>query len=309
MSGGKTASYPHVQALARGLSVLRALNRCENGWASIRELALATDLNRSTVRRLLETLCTEGLVRRSPSDDSFRLTRDVLGLSEGFCEDEWIARIAAPVLGDLLKKVVWPSDLLTLEGDTLLIRESTHRFSPLSFHRHMVRGRLPLLSTAAGRVYLAFCPPDERRTLIERALARSEPLPLGLDGPGAIERMLETIRRQGYGVNLGEWAEERQVAAIAAPIRRGEAVLACLNIIMLKKAVTIDDAITRHLPALLEAVAEIEAALDVSARIDDASCGSNVHCVNGSAFSISMPPPRTKIGAVETGGRASRREE
>ena len=261
MNGGTTARYRHVEALGRGLAILRALNRCEGGWGSVRELTEATGLHRSTVRRLLETLCREGLVRRSASDDSFRLTREVLTLAEGFCEDEWIARIAAPVLGDLLKKVVWPSDLLTLEGDTLLIRESTHRFSPLSFHPHMVRKRLPLLSTAAGRAYLAFCPADERRALLKRLLARQEALPLGLEGAGAIERMLEKVRRQGYGVNVGEWADERHVAAIAAPIRRRDTVVACLNIIMLKKAVSIDKAIATHLPALLDAVAEIEAAL------------------------------------------------
>lgn len=266
MNEATTEIYRPVQALGRGLAVLKALNRCEGGWASIRELADGTGLNRSTVRRLLETLCREGLVRRSASDDSFRLTREVLALSEGFCEDEWIARIAAPVLGELLKKVVWPSDLLTLEGDSLLIRESTHRFSPLSFHRNMVRARLPLLSTAAGRVYLAFCPPAERRALLGRLLAQPDALPLGLDGPAAIERMLEKVRAQGYGVNVGEWTVERHVAAIAAPIRRRGVVVACLNIIMLKKAVAIDKAIAAYLPALLEAVAEIEAALGDAVR-------------------------------------------
>lgn len=261
MTPGAIGIYKNVQALGRGLAVLRALNRAEGGWASIREIAEATGLNRSTVRRLLETLQSEDLVRRSASDDSFRLTREVLTLSEGFCEDEWIARIAAPVLGELLKKVVWPSDLLTLQGETLLIRESTHRFSPLSFHRNMVRGRLPLLTTAAGRVWLAFCPAEERRTLLDKLLARPDALPLGLDGPAAIERMLAKVRRQGYGVNVGEWQEERHVAAIAAPILHRDRIVACLNIIMLKKALAIETAIASHLPALRAAVAKIEAAL------------------------------------------------
>lgn len=259
-SQGKN-SYKHVEALSRGLSVLRALNIAEGGWASIRELAEATGLNRSTVRRLLETLQAEGLVRRSLSDDSYRLTRDVLTLSEGFTEDEWIARAAAPVLGELLQKVVWPSDLLTLQGDTLLIRESTHRFSPLSFHGNMVRGRLPLLSTAAGRAYLAFCPEEERKALLETLFRKPEILPLGLDSREAVARALEKVRLQGYAVNVGEWLDEQNVAAIAAPIFHRDKVAACLNIIMLKKAMTIEKAIELYLPALKGAIAKIESFL------------------------------------------------
>ena len=79
-------------------------------------------------------------------------------LSEGFTDDEWISQVATPVLGELLQQVVWPSDLTTLDGDAMVIRETTHRFSPLSFHRAMVRVRLPLLTTASGPAYLAFCP-------------------------------------------------------------------------------------------------------------------------------------------------------
>jgi IclR family transcriptional regulator, mhp operon transcriptional activator len=261
MAAQNDKTYKHVQALSRGLSVLRALNDAEGGWGSVRELADTTSLNRSTVRRLLETLQTEGLVRRSDSDDSYRLSRDVLTLSKGFTEDEWIARAASLVLGELLQKVVWPSDLLTLQGDTLLIRESTHRFSPLSFHGNMVRERLPLLSTAAGRAYLAFCPKEEREALLEGLLKKPEALPLGLDSPKAIVRMLDKVRSQGYGVNVGEWIDEQHVAAIAAPIFHRDKVAACLNIIMLKKAVTLETAIESYLPALKDAVAKIEAYL------------------------------------------------
>ena len=168
MSTSETVSYKRVQGLSRGLAVLRALNRLEGGWASIRELSDATGLHRTTVRRLLETLQDEGVVRRSPSDDSYRLTLEVRALSEGFHDDEWISQVATPVLGELLNQVIWPSDLATLDGLSMRIRETTHRFSPLSFHRDMVRRRLPLLSTAAGRAYLAFCPEDERTDLLSR---------------------------------------------------------------------------------------------------------------------------------------------
>src|SRR5262245_42896154 len=127
------ARYPKVEGLLRGIAVLQALNAAEGGIATANELATVTKLHRTTVRRLLETLVVDGYVRKSESDESFRLTLKVRELSEGFTDDEWISQVAAPVLGELLEKTVWPSDLTTLDGDSMIIRETTHRFSPLSF--------------------------------------------------------------------------------------------------------------------------------------------------------------------------------
>ena len=80
------AQYSHVQALSRGLALLHALNQAEQGWASIAELSAHTGLHRTTVRRLLETLQADGYVRRSASDDSYRLNLKVRQLSDGFTD-------------------------------------------------------------------------------------------------------------------------------------------------------------------------------------------------------------------------------
>ena len=255
-----TADYKRVEGLLRGLAVLRALNSDEGGWATANELAQRTNLHRTTVRRLAETLVKGGYVRRSESDESFRLTLKVRELSEGFTDDEWIAQVAAPVLGELLEQVVWPSDLTTLDGDAMIVRETTHRFSPLSFHRSMVRRRMPLLFTASGKCYLAFCPREERRNLLDLlkagdeqgALARNEPL---------VERMLKRIRSDGYATNEGDWKQESAIGAIALPIHDQGRVLACLNVVYLRRAMKSEEAARRYLPPLRAAVEKIEAGI------------------------------------------------
>ena len=50
------AIYRPIQSLVRGLSILQAINRAPDGWASIAELSKQTGLHRTTVRRMLETL-------------------------------------------------------------------------------------------------------------------------------------------------------------------------------------------------------------------------------------------------------------
>lgn len=258
--GLEDSPYKMVQGLSRGLAVLRALNQAEGGWASVRELSEATGLHRTTVRRLLETLQREGVLRRSASDDSYRLTYDVRTLSDGFREEEWISEVASPVLGELLVKVVWPSDFSTLDGIDMRVRESTHRFSPLSFHKVSVRRRLPLVTTAAGRAYLAFCGEDERLDLLDR-LAQLPDSPLKGPGRQAFMALLEQHRDTGHAYNNGEWATEQRILALALPVMHEGNVAGCINIVMLRSALTLAEARKRHLAPLRAAAQKIEESL------------------------------------------------
>lgn len=258
------ATYPHVQGLSRGLAILHAINLSPEGWASIAGLSATTGLHRTTVRRLLETLQAEGYVRRSVSDDSYRLNQKIRQLSDGFTDDEWISEIANPVLGELLQKVVWPSDLCTLDGDSMLVRETTHRFSPLSFHRAMIRQRMPVLFTSAGRAYLAYCSDEERQQVLRLLVAGNDEQANFARNRVLVEQMLEKVRRQGYSSNEGEWNLQVKIAAIAMPVRHKGAVLASINVVFLKKAMQIAEAAERYLPALRAAVEKIEAGLNES---------------------------------------------
>ena len=255
------ATYRHVQGLSRGLSILHAINLSADGWASIAELSATTGLHRTTVRRLLETLQAEGYVRRSVSDDSYRLNQKIRQLSDGFTDDEWISEVANPVLGELLQKVVWPSDLCTLDGDSMLVRETTHRFSPLSFHRAMIRQRMPVLHTSAGRAYLAWCSAEERQQILQLLVAGNDEQANFARNRVLVDQMLEKVRRQGYATNDGEWNQQIKIAAIAVPIRHNGHVLASINVVFLKKAMSLAEAVERYLPELNAAVGKIQARL------------------------------------------------
>lgn len=261
-------NYTSVRGLARGLQVLRALNAMENGRATSQQLSEATGLHRTTVRRLLETLAEERFVRRSASDDSFRLTLDVRALSEGFTDDERIATVAPPIMGQLMQRVVWPSDLTTPDGDAMIIRETTHRFSPLSFHRAMVGRRLPMLLTAAGRVYFAMCPEAEREDILEvlRSGAGGEQqLKLARDD-AYVRNLVRQTRKDGFGSNHGDWAEQRKIGALAVAIGTGGRVLASLNVIYLEQAISPGEATRRFVPELQRAAAEMVGALEKQER-------------------------------------------
>ena len=264
MQNNEQTEYKTVRGLTRGLMLLNMLNKLDVG-ASVGLLAELSGLHRTTVRRLLETLQEEGYVRRSPSDDSFRLTIKVRQLSEGFRDEQWISALAAPLLGDLLREVVWPTDVSTLDVDAMVVRETTHRFSRLSFHRAMVGRRLPLLKTASGLTWLAFCPEQERKELIEMLASRpGDDYQLARE-PLNLEAILARARKEGYGQNYRGWDQEEKIASIAVPLRSEQRVIGCLNLVYMASAMTIEQAAEKHLPALQRVAKQIEEGVESQA--------------------------------------------
>jgi IclR family mhp operon transcriptional activator len=263
MATGHTGPYASVRGLSRGLTVLKALNRMESGRGTALQLSELTGLHRTTVRRLLETLIAEGLVRRSASDDSYRLTLQVRELSEGFNDDDWISTIAAPLMGELLQRVVWPSDLTTPDGDAMIIRETTHRFSPLSFHRAMVGRRLPMLSTAAGRAYFAYCGDAEREDILNvlRSGAGGEEQAALAHNDAYVSKLVARVRADGYGWNRGDWLEQRKIGAVAVPIRHGGRVRGSLNVVYLTRALSADEAVKRFVEPLHDIARRVQETL------------------------------------------------
>ncbi|CAM3828514.1 DNA-binding transcriptional regulator [Pseudomonas sp. S 311-6] len=257
----EASSYRPIESLRRGLEILLCLNQALGGRASIKEISAATGLHRTTVRRMLETLQNEGYVRRNASDEHYSLNHKVRQLSDGFTDEDWVSEVAGQALGRLLQKAVWPSDLCTLDGDSMVVRETTHRFSPLSFHRAMIRRRLPMLFTAAGRAYLSACPSAEREEILRLLQQGNDEQARLARNPQLVAALLQKTREQGFGSNDGDWTEQARMSAIALPIHHGDRVLGCINIIFTKKAMTTREAEQRLLPALQTAVAEIESHL------------------------------------------------
>ena len=157
------ASAPMRGAL-RTLHVLRALN-VRNG-ATVVELSRDTGISRPALYRVLETLREAGYVALDLSRRHYCLTMLVRGLADGFNDEDWVTEIARPVLRRLQKSILWPVDLGTFMDNAMWIRETTRPASTLTIDRGVVGVRFPVLLSATGRAYLAFCPDDEREQIL-----------------------------------------------------------------------------------------------------------------------------------------------
>ncbi len=270
-----SAEYSRVQGLERGIEVLRALNASTGGRNSVARLSAETGLHRTTVKRLLETLKHLGIVRYLDDSNEYCLALNVLQLSEGFRDVVWIAEVARPLMRALTRKVLWPSDLMILDTDELVVRETTHGITPWSFNSRVLGIRVPLLQSSGGRAYLAFCADDERERLLNMLQKRE-----GVEGERArdavyVARVLNQTRERGFAVserreafgNLSMRFGTNRCAAIAVPIRRKGFAVASLNLVYLTRAVSTQEIIERSLPDLISTGRRIEQSL----RTDDAS--------------------------------------
>jgi IclR family transcriptional regulator, mhp operon transcriptional activator len=235
---GGNARSGGVRSLERGLAVLAAINRRK--LPSVMELARDTRLPRPTVYRLLETLSRAGYVTRTSPHDRYCLARRVRTLSDGFVEDDWIADIAAPLMAEFTRDMVWPVALLTFEQGRMLVRETTHEASTLSIDHGMVGQSMPMLRTAAGRCYLAFCPAAERRAILEMLSRSKAPEDRSAREAQRLTKLLDAVRAKGYEVQDREI--NPKTTGISVPIRAGARVLGTISSIWISSAMTIEKA-------------------------------------------------------------------
>jgi IclR family mhp operon transcriptional activator len=254
-NAGGNRSEGGVRALERGLAVLAAMNR--HKVASVVELAKETKLPRPTVYRLLETLGRAGFVTRSDSADRFCLARQVRTLSDGFVDDEWISEIAAPLMSEFTQEQVWPVSVMTFEEGRMLIRETTHPASTLSIDYGMVGRRLPLMRTAAGRVYLAFCPDNERRAIIDMLACSADPD--DCFDARRLPALLKEIRARGHAFQDREI--NPRTSGLSVPIC-GKRLLGSVSMVWIASALTMADAEKRFVQPLSQLAERIAAQVD-----------------------------------------------
>lgn len=248
------AVHRTVRALSRGLALIRELSA--SGPSNALQLARRTGLNRTTCYRLLDTLRQDGYVTFDVTNALFSLTARIRTLSEGVSSRDLSSQAALPAMFGLLDEVAWPSDFGVFELGSVLIRESTHPFSPFSVHRSMVGRRRSLVRSALGRAILAASPPALRREMLELTASRVvEDAALAKDRR-FIEGILAQTRKDGYASSVG--GSEAGISAIALPIQGGGPVLGSLNLIFFSSSMTPEVAARRYLPGLEKAVKEIE---------------------------------------------------
>ena len=241
-----TSTRP-IRALIRGLEALRVLNTKDG--ATVSEVAAEIDLPRTTTYRILETLCSAGYAYRAESDDRYRLTILVRGLSDGYDDEVWVTQIGKPYIYELCRDIVWPISIATLSGNTMLVRQTTDHRSPLAVEHYAPGFRVPILGSASGICYLAFCTKNQRDTLLEILARSKQPEDHPARNRVKVRKDLAETKSRGFAV----FHRPRRVSeetTFSVPIIADGRLLAALTVRFSSSAIPQAAAIERFVPKL-----------------------------------------------------------
>lgn len=228
----------------------------QHNGATVSEVATSIDLPRTTTYRILETLCVAGYAYRAASDDRYRLTILVRGLSDGFDDEAWVTQIARPYIYELCREIVWPVAIATLSGSSMLIRQTTDHQSPLAVEKRGPGFRVPILGSAAGLCYLAFCPKEQRDSLLDiLSNSNKEADKPARNRKKVLDTLVET-RKRGYAVSHRSRRVSEELS-FSVPIIANDRLLASLACRCSSTAVPEDEAIQRFVPKLAEVAGQI----------------------------------------------------
>jgi IclR family mhp operon transcriptional activator len=241
-----------IRAITRSISVLQAINR--HGNLTLMEIAHEAKVPYPTACRIVQTLLVEGLIEREPDRKRYRPTALVHTLSHGFQVDDRLVSVARPHLIALTDKITWPVSLMTRVGQKMMMRDSTHTLTSMTFNHYYPGYTLPILESAAGRAYLGFCSAAERDNILDGMKAIEGERPLGADVLPFFESgvLVRDIRAHGYATKGRNPYTENpgKTSAIAVPIFNGDELLGCMSMVFFSVAMKMEKAVEDFLPDL-----------------------------------------------------------
>jgi IclR family mhp operon transcriptional activator len=161
-----------IRAISRCVSVLQAINRA--GSLTMMDVAHASGVPYPTACRIVQTLLLEGLIEREPARKRYRPTALVQTLSHGFQAHGRLVEAARPHIVDLTKRHGWPVSLASHVGQRMVIRDSTHTLTSLTFNNYYPGYTLPILESASGCAHIAFTSEEDRANILSTLRAVPE---------------------------------------------------------------------------------------------------------------------------------------
>ena len=245
-----------IRSITRSIAALQAINR--NGSLTMMEIARAAKVPYPTACRIVQTLVFEGLIEQEPARKRYRATALVQTLSTGYQREDLLVAIARPRIVSLTKKIGWPLSIAVRVGRNMMLRDSTHANSSLTFDHYYPGFTVPILDSASGKLSLAYMDAEERAQIL-RFMKISQDIDLDYLETAEVGLNIDRIRHDGYAVqgrnhfNLSPG----KTSSIAVPIFNRGTFQAAMTMVFFVKAMTIEIALSQHLLQLQDVAADI----------------------------------------------------
>lgn len=204
----------NVQSLERSLTIIDILSAHPEGL-SIKDLSEKTELHKSTVHRLLQTLRTRNYVYQDRRTERYHLGAKILEIAASMMESYDIRSVARPVLEDLCDGIQETVHLSILDGTDAVYIDKLENQSRVLRMYSQVGKRIPVFCSAIGKAMVAWLDDTALQKIVDN-IRFEKKTPYTLADKGTFLDNLKQIRTCGYAV---DWLEhEESILCVASPI-------------------------------------------------------------------------------------------
>lgn len=202
-----------TRIIQRAAAILRELSeRVEP--TGVNELARAIRMSPATAYRLLASLVAEGLVSQDNADAKYQIGRAVIPLAVNYLNRAHLGGDCLPIMRKLAETTGETVNLGVLNGSAVYYVQQVEGSNPLRFGRD-IGPSVPVYCSALGKMFLALMADKERDSLLKK-LSLEKRTKNTITSKRSLTRAVESIRTQGYAVDMGENIPE--LVGLAAPI-------------------------------------------------------------------------------------------
>lgn len=173
--------------------------RIEDVELSLSELARRTGISKASVFRLSQELLAWGMLERS--GQGYRLGMRAFELGSRVPRFRVLRDTVRPLMENVHHSIKETVHLAVLDGLDVLYLEKVAAAAQ-STRPSRIAGRMPLHSTATGKVLLAHAPASVFDDIVARGLSRETPATIVM--PGLLAEQLHVVRERGYAVEKEE---------------------------------------------------------------------------------------------------------
>lgn len=203
-----------MQLLSRLFDVIECLSRHKRG-RGVTQIAKDTELNKSTVYRILSALVERGYAVKDEETQKYRLSMKFVQLSSMMLGEVELRTESYPFLKELATQTQQSVHLAVLQKSHALYIEKVNAYNNIRLYSQIGQ-YMPLHSTGVGKALTAWLAQDKLAETLD-GVVFEKILPNTIDSRAAFLRALEDTRARGYAMDDIE--NEQGVRCVAAPIR------------------------------------------------------------------------------------------
>lgn len=212
MTEKKLTSVPLVDSVVKAMALMDYFS-VDRQVLEVKQLCELSGINKSRMIRFCETLSAFGYLL-PVSNQSYALGPKVLTLGKIYEKSNLIRSISKPFMEEVTRRTGESTALYALDRHMCVCIARQVETSRIVY---LIKegDKMEPTPTASGRVLLAYSDAETVNAILSDS-NRSHHTPRTMTEIDDIQKELVAIRRNGYGINNGEFEDD--ISAVAAPI-------------------------------------------------------------------------------------------